>query len=100
MYNSIKSEFIKYIKANDADKNKIYFGILKANPNIENLVQRIKAVIDYYDVVELKNKFIDNNTKYIYKEVFEMTKFDATDTITLHLDYYSKPIDIILTINQ
>ena len=47
-----------------------------------------------------KNKFIDNNTKYIYKEVFEMTKFDATDTITLHLDYYSKPIDIILTINQ
>ena len=51
--------------------------------------------IDYTE-----NKFIDNNTKYIYKEVFEMTKFDATDTITLHLDYYSKPIDIILTINQ
>lgn len=40
-------------------------------------------------------KFVDNN-KYDFYETFEMTKYDATDDITIFIDLYGKPVKIEL----
>ena len=60
---TLKNEFIKYIKAKDVDKNNIYFAILKKYKNIENLIQRIKVIIDYCKTEEQKMTFINNIVK-------------------------------------
>lgn len=42
-----------------------------------------------------KAKFIDDN-KYDYYNTFEMTKYDATDKITIVIDFYKEPVKIEL----
>ena len=39
---------------------------------------------------------IDENGKYTYNAMFDLTKYDITDEITLHVNYHGREAEILL----